>query len=435
MSNKHRLLVLAAMASVGIFAVSVSASGHVAGPRRTVVSVSSAGKQGNGASGTLGASVSWTGRFAVFFSAATNLVRGPQSAYADVFVNDRRTGTTTLVSRANNGRPAFYGGLPWAISGDGRFVAFETSGLKHRPLDSSSNLYVRDRQRRSTTLVSHTLSGHTCRFVGGLEPPTSSYASISRDGALVTFDSTCTRLNIHDTNDVADIFVWHRHTGLISLVTRGKRDGFDPAISADGRYIVYDGGGRDAHGQVQLYLYDRTTHRTSLLSKGPHGVAGNGDSRSPEISGDGKFVVFYSSASNLVANDTNAAADVFRYNVDTGVTQLASVSTAGAQGDNDSYGGWVSGNGRYVAFTSRASNLVVPPLPSSPFSNAYVHDLRTGVTRKVSLPRSPTNGGPNSFADAISGDGSTILYSSNTTTQIPHDRNGRTWDVFRYTQP
>jgi Tol biopolymer transport system component len=437
MSRNRRLLVLAAVTGVGalVLVASVAASGQVVGPRRTVVSVSSSGRQGNGGSGVQGGSISWTGRFAVFTSGATNLVPGRQSAYPDAFVHDSKTGRTTLVSRANNGRPAFLGAYQPAISGDGRFVVFESSGLNRQRPDSTSSLYMRDRQRHTTTQVSHTLAGHRCRYVAGdINPPTSSNASITRDGNLVAFDSDCARLNSHDTDSDSDIFIWHRHTGLISLVTRGKRDGFDPAISGDGRYVVYDNGRRDANGHVQLYIYDRTTHHTSLVTTGSHGVPGNGDSRFPEISRAGTYVVFDSSASNLVSNDTNNALDVFRYNTATGGFRLASVSTGGAQADAASYGGWVSGSGRYVVFTSQASNLVAPPQPVSPFLNAYVHDFHTGVTRKVSLSRSTTTGGPNSFADAISGDGGIILYSSNTTTQIPHDRNGRTCDVFIYTQ-
>jgi Tol biopolymer transport system component len=435
--SKRRLLVLGAMTSGGalVFAAFVPASGQVAGPSRTVVSVSSAGRQGNHASGVQGASVSWSGRFAVFTSNATNLVPGRQSTSSpDAFVHDSKTGTTRLVSRANNGHPAFFGAYLPAISGDGRFVVFETSGLKDGPLNGSASLYLRDLQRHTTTLVSHTLSGHGCAFVS-TTPGTSSNPSISRDGSLVAFDSTCPRLNIHDADTDVDVFIWHRHTGVISLVTRGHPDGFDPAISADGRYIVYDSGRRDANGHVQLYMFDRTTHQTLLVTANPQGVSGNGDSRFPELSRDGKYVVFDSSASNLVSNDTNNAVDVFRYNTHTGAFRLASVATGGAQADAASFEGWVSGSGRYVVFTSKASNLVTPPLPVTPFLNVYVHDFHTGVTTKVNLTRTPNTGGPNSLADAISGDGSTILYSSNTTTQIPHDRNGRTWDVFRYAQP
>jgi Tol biopolymer transport system component len=438
MSNKSHLFVLAVGLSVGtlVLAAFAPAWAQQAGQRRTVVSVSSAGRQGNGGSGIRGASVSGSGRFAVFASAATNLVSGSQSAYPDAFVHDSKTGITRLVSRANNGRPAFFGADQPAINGDGRFVAFETSGLKRGPVTGTSTLYLRDRQRHTTVQVSHTLSGHRCRWTSPpLEPPTSSEASISRDGSLVAFSSTCTRLNVHDTNDRSDIFVWHRHTGFISLVTRGRRDGTDPAISADGRHIVYQDGQRDAGGHVQLYLYDRTTHQNSVVTADAQGHGGNGDSRFTQISSHGKYVVFSSTASNLVAHDTNSALDVFRYNTATGAFQLASVASSGEQADAASYGGWVSGSGRYVAFTSKASDLVTPPLPVSPFFNAYVHDFRTGVTTKVSHSRSPDTGGPNSLADAISADGSMILYSSNTTTQIPNDRNGRTWDVFRYTQP
>jgi hypothetical protein len=180
---------------------------------------------------------------------------------------------------------------------------FETSGLRRRDLDSTSNLYLRDRRRRTTTLISHTLSGHPCRFAASVEPPQSSNASMSRDGSLVAFDSTCTHLNARDTNDRADVFVWHRRSGVISLVTRAARDGFDPAISADGRYVVYDGES-DAHGNLQLDSYDRATHHTSLVTVGPQGDLGNGDSRFPAVSGRGKYMVFYSSASNLVARSS-----------------------------------------------------------------------------------------------------------------------------------
>jgi Tol biopolymer transport system component len=392
------------------------------------VSVSSSGEQGNGASGRYGASASWTGRFAVFSSEATNLVPGPQSEFADVFLHDSKTGATRLVSRANDGRPIFSGGADPDVSGDGRFVVFEASRLRTGLFDGSSSIYLRDTKRGTTTLVSHTLSGHNCNTKH--TDPNSEHASISQDGSRVAFDSTCARLNVHDTDRETDIFVWHRHTGLISLVTTGPRSGARPAISADGQYVAYEDWSHPS-GIVQVQLYDMHTMHRSLVTGGLGGAAGDDQSRAPQISRHGSFVAFYSHADNLVPGDTNIAWDVFRYRTSTGAIRLASVSSSGARGDDDSVGAWVSGSGRYVTFTSRASSLVRPPLSSSE-TNAYVHDFRTGATTKVSV--SPSTTGGRSFADAISGDGSTILYTSDTTTQIPHDRNRGRPDVFSYSK-
>lgn len=285
------------------------------------VSVDSNGAQGN--AGSYYPSISDDGRYVAFASYATNLVVGDTNSIADVFVHDRQTGETTRVSISSSGEeangPTDVDGSPMrgAVSGDGRYVVFESWTSNFVPNDEmdSKHVYVRDRQTGQTSRVSVDPLGS--------EGDGSSYqASISSDGRFVVFQSFARNLVPNDTNDNVDVFVRDRLLGQtvrVSVDSAGEQNGGgseSASISADGRYVTFESYSSelvpsDINGCTDVFLHDRQTNLTTRVSVNSAGAESNGNSRGSSVSGDGRSVVFESEASSLVASDTNARADVF----------------------------------------------------------------------------------------------------------------------------
>src|SRR5947199_269171 len=216
---------------------------------------------------------------------------------------------------------------------------------------------------------------------GGTEANGASLSSaLSADGRFVAFDSAATDLVAADTNGVSDVFVHDRQTGAterVSVASGGAQgDGssgligfaFPPPLSADGRFIAFVSSATtlvagDTNGAADVFLTARQAGTTRLCSAGSGGGAhGTGHRRGftlfPALSADGRFVAFQSAATNLVAGDTNGATDVFVHDRQTGTTERMSVASGGAQGNGSSAGPALSAAGRFVAFRSTATNLV-----------------------------------------------------------------------------
>jgi len=189
--------------------------------------------------------------------------------------------------------------------------------------------------------------------------------AISANGRYIAFTSEGTNLVAGDTNDAQDVFVRDRITGAttrVSISTRGTQaDGssFGPAaISASGRYIAFSSSATNlvAGTTGGVFVRDRVAGTTTLVSVATSGAKAVGGE--PAISADGRYVAFISEASNLVAGDTNERPDVFVRDRVRGTTTRVSVATRGAQANQRSSEPAISANGRYVAFSSDASNLV-----------------------------------------------------------------------------
>jgi len=310
------------------------------------------------------------GRYVAFVSPASNLVSGDTNAVHDVFVRDRQSGTTERVNVDSNGAEADAdSGGSVAISSDGRYVLFSSDATNLVPGGTIgwANVYLRDRQSGTTEIVSVT--------PGGFEGDSASGGAIamSPDARYVAFGSFASDLVAGDTNVNWDAFVRDRQTGTterVSIHTNGTQGNhvsgeFDVSISADGRYVAFPSLANnlvngDTNGTYDVFLRDRqsgTTERVSIHSSGAQSTGGY--SYQSAISADGRYVTFASSATNLVAGDTNTDWDIFLRDRQAGTTERISVSSSGAQGTGDS-GNYhsISADGRYVAFESGASNLV-----------------------------------------------------------------------------
>ncbi len=222
----------------------------------------------------------------------------------------------------------------------------------------------------TTTRVSVDSAGGQANDFSGAAPSISVDTSISADGRFVVFQSDATNLVAGDTNGASDVFVHDRQTGTttrVSVDSAGhEATGLypasgDPAISADGRFVAFDSNATnlvagDTNSAYDIFVHDRQTGTTTRVSVDSAGNQANG--YDPSLSADGRFVAFTSGASNLVAGDTNGASDVFVHDRQTGTTTRVSVDSAGWQAYSFSHLPSISADGRFVAFASNATNLV-----------------------------------------------------------------------------
>jgi Tol biopolymer transport system component len=395
------------------------------------VSVGTAGIEGDNDS--YEPAVSADGRYVAFQSYASNLVDGDTSGYRDVFVHDRQTGATERVSVSTGGAQADGDSRLDAMSADGRFVAFSSyaTNLVDGDTNSMRDTFVHDRQTGTTERV----SVGTASNEGNGE---SRGSAISADGRFVAFHSFASNLVDGDTNGLVDVFVRDRQAGTTERVSgdasgnEGNGDSWWPAMSADGRYVAFESVASnlvagDTNSKSDIFVHDRQTGTTERVSVDTSGSQGNGDSLDPAISADGRYVAFYSCASDLVPGDTNSSSDIFVHDRQTGTTERVSVGTSGNQGNGDSHKPVLSADGRYAAFQTLASNLV--PGDTNSTYDVFVHDRQTGATERVSVDLTGGNGDGISQWPAMSLDGRYVAFQSVASNLVAGDTNNE-FDIF-----
>ncbi|MGE0469387.1 MAG: hypothetical protein AB7L09_10130 [Nitrospira sp.] len=420
----------------------------------TLVSVNLSGTDsGNGASSTRdrdripGVSapdtpaISADGRFVAFTSWASDLVANDNNEQMDVFVRDLQTGTTILgsVNLAGTGSGT---GLSFglALSADGRFVAFvsDASDLVASDTNGEFDVFVRDLQTGTTTLVSVNTAG-TNSGNGS-----SAYGlGLSANGRFVGFVSYASDLVATAINGVPNVFVRDLNTGITTLVSvnkagtnSGNGSSGIPVLSADGRFVAFASDASDLvataiNGVPNVFVRDLQTGTTTLVSVNTAGTnSGNGSSEFGHVlSADGRFVVFESRASDLVAKDTNGTNDVFVRNLQTGTTTLVSVNRTGTDSGHDKSGAFsLSADSRFVGFFSEADDIA---LDTHGIGNAFVRDLQTGTTTLLSVNRFGVEGGNHVSGGAVlSADGRFATFVSSATDLVATNINGEDENVF-----
>jgi Tol biopolymer transport system component len=309
--------------------------------------------------------VSGDGSVVAFESFADNLVSGDTNGTSDIFVRDRVSGRTSRVSVDSDGLQGNEGSSSPSISADGRFVAFASDATALVPGDHNraGDVFVHDRKTGKTTRMSVASDGKPGN--GASFSP-----QISADGRFVAFVSEATNLVRGDTNGAADVFVHDRGTGRtsrVSVASDGAQlggDAFTPSISGDGRYVAFatDAGnvvpGDDNHAS-DVFVHDGQTGRTVLVSATGDGHPSDRGSFTPSLSPDGRAVAFVTDGA-LVPDDTNNTEDVYVADLSTGALRRVSLASDGSEGDRPSTGPSISGDATAVAFESLATNLVVP---------------------------------------------------------------------------
>ena len=398
----------------------------------TRVSESTSHGQGNGVSDK--AFISSDGRYVTFRSSASTLVAGDTNGANDIFVKDRLTNSTVAASSTAAGVIGNARSDDGSISADGRYVAFRSQASNLVANDTNGtawDTFVKDLQTGSVDRVSVSSSGVQANGA-------SIYTVLSADGRWVAFRSDASNLVSGDTNGVGDIFLRDRQTNTttrISVATGGAQaNGTSdrPTISNDGRYILYESAATnlvagDTNAVTDLFLYDRIAATTTRVSLDGSGVQGNGLSDDGAISGDGSTVSFESDATNLVAGDTNAKTDVFVRTIATGVTVRGSLGAAAVQGNNISTDPSLSVDGKKLAFASTATNLVTGDTNNR--SDVFIRDLVAGTTTRYSIADGGAQGNDTSQDPWLTGDGKTVAFASLATNLVTGDTNAAS-DIF-----
>jgi Tol biopolymer transport system component len=297
-----------------------------------------------------------------------------------------------------------------AISGDGRFVVFTVDDDALPGADATRDVYIRDLVKSTTRLVSKNSAGAPA------DADSSDAIAISASGRFVAFSSVAE--NLPGGEGTEDVFLRDLETGttvLISKTTAGDElddDSNDPSVSPGGRFVAFRSSADVLPGDdsvSNVYVRDRKAKTTELVSKTSADVPANGDSDYPSVSGDGSRISFQSSANNLPGTDDLNR--VFVHNTGTGATRLVSKTSSGAFLDAPSAAtaGSMSGNGRYVAFESDASNLP----GGTDTLDVYLHDVKTGITRLMSKTSAGVPGDSDSGAPvSVSSDGRYVAFES-----------------------
>ena len=377
------------------------------------------GIEGNNDSAYDAIGVSDDGRYVTFSSLASNLVPNDTNNTQDIFVRDRQTGATTRVSVDSSGAEANSASLHPAISGDGHYVVFATNASNLTPGGTSyGQIVIHDMASGTTELVSVNDAGQPGNAgswnIG--EAP-----AVNGDGNFIAFWSQST--NLGGTNGKQDIFVRDRNAGTTAVVsvasdgTQADGNSGDPAISADGCHIAFvsaatnlvDG---DTNGFQDIFVHDcgGATERVSMAD----GSQANGNSAYPSVSSDGRYVAFSTLASNLTG-DASGASYVVVYDR---VAKSLEVVGGGAKPT-------ISADGRYVAFQSTASNLVLGD--TNGVADIFVYDRESKQTTRASADSSGIQGNNASgsiLPPAISSNGQHVAFYSSASNLVPYDTNG-----------
>jgi Tol biopolymer transport system component len=467
----------------------------------TRMSVSSTGEQGravtgpaaplDGLSGALAPSVSPDGRYVAFVAFADGLTPrcGPEAKYSrgkDLYLRDRKTGRTELVSVLRNGCPernfaSLADASPPSVSAGGRCVAYVGYG---EPVPENSvggtQVYVRDRLRRRTTLVSVAFDG--TRLNEKAERPV-----ISADCRYVAFQSPATNVLRDQTGDkrtgASDAYVRDLRTGRVERVGRRVRPGgWDKhlmSMTPDGRYVTFVCASPDLwsgygfgnvvpttylSGNDEVYVYDRRTGTTAIASLADDGHMANHfqlyEWPANDISADGRYIVFATASTNLepVGNDgppggiffQDLSFDVYVRDMVARQTTRVSAGPGGIPGNWHSVQPAISADGRWIAFSSGAADLGdadATPLASlnrpdmdhynkgGAFDvygyDLYLYDRVNATNRLISRATDGTQGNDISLQPSVSADGSVVAYVSRATNLVPGDTNDLL-DVFVY---
>jgi Tol biopolymer transport system component len=312
-----------------------------------------------------------------------------------------------------------------AISHTGRFIAFVSRSNELSPNDSddTEDIYVRDLANRTTELVSVNSDGVAA-------DGSSDHPAISADGRFVAFDSFAANLVANDGNGLPDVFVHDRETGTTERVsvsstgTEGDGYSYEPAISANGRFVVFTTEStnlvpNDTLGFRDVLIHDRTTDRTRRVSLTNTEQEPQGDSQDATVSADGNLIAFMSGAPNMIATGNSEGA--FVRDRAAGTTRPVSVSTSGVPANGFVSRPAISASGRFVVFESDATNLAND---GNSNTDVFVRDRKLRTTTLVSRNSNEVQGNAASYEPAISASGRFVTFTSDSTNLVRHDENG-----------
>ena len=311
-----------------------------------------------------------------------------------------------------------------AVSANGRFVVFASAAgnLVDGDTPATPDVFIHDRGTGQTVRALLTLNDAT-------DEPVRVY-SVTDDGMKIAF-------TVENASNDLTAYVYDAATRTTTRVdthqngTVGNGESDTPSMTPDGRYVAFTSTsdnltGDDLSGQ-QVYRKDLQTGVVTIVSRTAGGGGGNGSSAKPSISADGQLIAYQSVASDLVAQDNNAKTDIFVHNAGVLTTMRVSVDAMGADADDMSSEPSLSPDGRFVAYQSDATNLVAGD--TNGVQDIFVRDLTTAATERVSVDGTGVQGDGNSLLPSVSGDGMFVTFESAAGNLVLGDTNGRN-DVF-----
>ncbi|MCC6406744.1 MAG: PD40 domain-containing protein [Planctomycetes bacterium] len=398
--------------------------------------VATSGLPGNGSA--FDSQLSSDGRWLLIQSSSTNLggaVRG--LPWSNVWLHDRMTGTTSLVSVAIDGGPANQAssvqGGPRLVSPDGRLVLFTSvaSNLVASDLTPMPDVFVRDMVTGITAMASTNAAGAQANGQ-------SIHPCFTGDARAIVFESSATNLVTGDSNAATDVFVKDVVTDAVELVSVSSSGAqadaacVRPRISSDGRWVCFVGLATnlvpgDTNGMSDVFLRDRSLGTTERVSVTASGLQANSFSDFGSVSDDGSRVMFFSGSSNLVPNDANGLDDFFVRDRAVSTTIRVNISTNGAEATLQSQDGTLSADGRWALFASDAPNLV--PNDGNGSLDVFRYDLQTGIQARLSVSSVGHEATGDSRTPRASANGSVVSFVSGAVDLIAGDAN-HVGDVF-----
>jgi Tol biopolymer transport system component len=379
--------------------------------------------------------VSANGRFIAYVSDADNILAGDDNGVADIYLYDRSTHETTLVTHTPTGAVANVGGGDPSINADGRYIAYMSYSTDLLPgvgRSGTSQIYRYDRVTDTTMFVSRARDGST--------PHTYSwYPAISATGRYVVYATPAGSVVNGDRNGRNDIVRYDAVLDQARKVSNIKGtadptdlDSYQPSISRDGRYVVFQSRATnlvdDPGPYDTVYLLDMQTKHFTQVSRGADGGPPDSFADFPEISDNGRYVTYESYATNIVPGGTNGLRQIFVWDRTTGETAVVS-RLAGQDGDGDSQQAVVEGD--FVAFQSVADNLATDD--DNAVSDVFRYDIATGELTLLSRAPDDTSGEGDSFYPSVTRDGRRVTFVSYAPDLVPGDTNG-VFDVFVWNQ-
>lgn len=378
--------------------------------------------------------VSSDGRFVVFESTATNLDPWDTQPQYDIFVRDFTTGTTQRISTPSTSVTPNADSRAPSISADGQRVVFESAATNLISGDTNGKVDIFVWTRSTGQISRVSVASNGAQADADCEK-----ARISGDGRFVVFESRAGNLDPAKSGSRRDVYVRDlllgttRCASLNQFGQPGDRDSFHGSISADGNRVAFESESTnmlfwDTNNHNDVYVRDFAANTIARASTTWNGLEGNAGSMRPSISPDGMYVAFESQASNLVIGDTNYQNDIFLRDLAGGFTHRISVSSTGNQGNMRSFDPQFSGNGRYVCFMSEATTMI--PGDTNNFTDVFVRDLQAYQTLRVSRGRMTSQVQNHCRNARISSTGRFVVFENDANNLVLDDFNGCS-DVFR----
>lgn len=425
--KKIKLIATTLTSSVLTLAIAANQPTQATVPGNNILAgVSSSGDQLN--QQIQSSDLSADGRYVVFSTTADNMVTGDTNAKEDVFLRDTQTNITTRVSVSPSGSELNNSSRNPKISYDGRYVVFESKATNIISGSTpTTGAYIHDRNTGTTELVSRGLNGN---------PYTGSLPNISADGRFIVYQGNDRALWSNSSGNVGtQIITKDTVKGSAKLISAdgsgnpGNSSSSQPSINCDGGMIAFTSKAtnltsNDTNGFEDVFVSLGAADEE--LANLTHG--GNNNSSNSQVSCDGNYIAFNSYATNLVGSDTNNKEDVFRYSNINKTTSVVSKSSSGQLGNTDSRIPSISGDGRYVSFESTSSNFISGLWLGG--VQIWVVDTKTSTIELLSIDSAGNSANNRSWESVISNDGKRVLFHSKGTNLVSPDNNGAMEDIF-----